>query len=139
VTGEGSLLDNAADTNFKAVRRTPSPDNSRGITIAAAKFSSEDAATLVQYTIAIIEYTRLCGPLKSALDKQSSLEREIEENERVAREKANQVQPSCPHLVDTLDSPPPSDHIINPLTLVTGLIGGQLIIGLPKSFVTIFE
>ena len=73
------------------MRRTPSPDNSRGITIAAAKFSSEDAAVLVQYTIAIIEFTRLCGPLKSALEKQHKLEREIEENERIAREKANKV------------------------------------------------
>ena len=79
------------DASFKAVRRTPSPDNSRGITIAAAKFSSEDAAVLVQYTIAIVEFTRLCGPLKSALEKQNKLEREIEENERIAKEKANKV------------------------------------------------
>lgn len=80
-----------SDTKFQAMRRTPSPDNSRGITIAAAKFSSEDAAVLVQYTIAIIEYTRLCAPLRTALEKQHKLEREIEENERIAREKANQV------------------------------------------------
>ena len=35
----------------------------KGITIAAAKYSSEDVATLVQYTIALIEYrfdVRLC-------------------------------------------------------------------------------
>lgn len=81
----------SSDTKFQAMRRTPSPDNTRGITIAAAKFSSEDAATLVQYTIAIIEFTRLCTPLKSALDRQHQLEREIEENERIAKEKANKV------------------------------------------------
>ncbi|KAF6026452.1 hypothetical protein EB796_015243 [Bugula neritina] len=92
ITGEGSLLDNAADTKFQAVRRTPSPDNTRGITIAAAKFSSEDAAVLVQYTIAIVEYTRLCVPLKAALEKQHKLEREIEENERIAKEKANKAE-----------------------------------------------
>ncbi len=36
------------EQSFKAIRRSPSPDNSKGITIAAAKYSSEDAATLVQ-------------------------------------------------------------------------------------------
>ena len=87
-----NLLFFLSDAKFQAMRRTPSPDNTRGITIAAAKFSSEDAAVLVQYTIAIIEYTRLCGPLRSSLEKQHKLEREIEENERIAREKANQVR-----------------------------------------------
>jgi len=86
-----SFCGNLVDTKFQAVRRTPSPDNTRGITIAAAKFSSEDAAVLVQYTIAIVEYTRLCVPLKAALEKQHKLEREIEENERIAKEKANKV------------------------------------------------
>ncbi|XP_041355189.1 dynein gamma chain, flagellar outer arm-like isoform X3 [Gigantopelta aegis] len=85
VTGEGSLLDNAADKSWSAVKRTPSPDNSKGISIAAAKFSSEDCAVLVQYTIAIVEYSWLCGPLKAALERLTELEREIEENERLQR------------------------------------------------------
>lgn len=46
---------------------------------------------LVQYTIAIIEYSSLCGPLRSAIERQHQLEREIEENERIAREKARKV------------------------------------------------
>lgn len=90
-----------SDTKFQAMRRTPSPDNTRGITISAAKFSSEDAATLVQYTIAIIEFTRLCTPLRSALDRQHQLEREIEENERIAREKANKVLIIASHTEST--------------------------------------
>lgn len=76
---------------MKAVRRSPSPENTRGITIAAAKYSSEDAATLVNYTIAIVEYTQLCGPLKQSLERMHELEREIEENERIQREKENEV------------------------------------------------
>ena len=73
-----------------ARKRTQSPERS-GITVAAAKYASEDGATLVNYTIAIVEYTRLCGPLKAALEKQNELIREIEENERVQKEKDEQV------------------------------------------------
>ncbi|XP_074662754.1 uncharacterized protein LOC141915202 [Tubulanus polymorphus] len=88
ITGEGTLLENAPDNRpFPPTRRTPSPDNTRGITLAAARFASEDAATLVQYTIAIVEYTKYCQPLKAALEKQHELEREIEENERKQQEK----------------------------------------------------
>ncbi|KAL5010133.1 hypothetical protein ScPMuIL_012438 [Solemya velum] len=86
VTGEGTLLENATDMSFKAVKRSPSPDNAKGITIAAAKYSSEDCATLVQYTIAIVEYTRRCGPLKVSMERLHELEREIEENERLQKE-----------------------------------------------------
>ena len=75
-----------------AIRRSPSPDNTRGITLAAAKYSSEDAATLVNYTIAIVEYTRLCGPLKAALERMNELQREMEENARLQREKENMVR-----------------------------------------------
>ncbi|XP_052089132.1 uncharacterized protein LOC127725852 isoform X10 [Mytilus californianus] len=87
VTGEGTLLDHAQDVQFTARKRSPSPDNTKGITIAAAKYSSEDCATLVQYTIAIVEFSRLCGPLKAALENLHGLEREIEENERLQKEK----------------------------------------------------
>lgn len=64
------------------MRRSPSPDNTRGITVTAAKFSSEDAATLVQYVIAIVEYTQVAGPLVTASNKQLDLEAEIAESER---------------------------------------------------------
>ena len=80
------------ELNIHAKKRTPSPDNSKGITIAAARYSSEDAATLVNYTIAIVEYTRRCGPLKAALEKMHELQREIEENERLQKEKEKEVK-----------------------------------------------
>jgi len=79
------------EISFQAKKRTPSPDNTKGITIASAKYSSEDCATLVQYTIAIVEYTRLCGPLKTSLERLHELEREIEENERIQREREEEV------------------------------------------------
>lgn len=50
-----------------------------GITIATARYSSEDAASLVAFVVAIIEYTRLCAPLKEAQKKLSELEREKED------------------------------------------------------------
>ncbi|OWF37572.1 Dynein heavy chain 5, axonemal [Mizuhopecten yessoensis] len=92
VTGEGTLLDHAQDLSFRAQKRTPSPDGSKGITISAAKYASEDCATLVQYTIAIVEYTRLCGPLKTSLERLNELQREIEENERIQREREEEPQ-----------------------------------------------
>ncbi|XP_060567478.1 dynein axonemal heavy chain 5-like [Ruditapes philippinarum] len=92
VTGEGSLLENAQDVNIHAKKRTPSPDNTKGITIAGAKYSSEDSATLVQYTIAIVEYTRRCGPLKASLERMNELQREIEENDRLQKEKEQEAE-----------------------------------------------
>ena len=83
------------------MKRTPSPENSKGISIAAAKFSSEDCAVLVQYTIAIVEYTRLCGPLKAAMERLNELEREIEENERLQRLQEEEV--SLPYLYIALN------------------------------------
>ncbi|XP_035829673.1 dynein heavy chain 5, axonemal isoform X2 [Aplysia californica] len=93
VTGEGSLLENAQDKHFLAVKqRSPSPGARGGLTIAGAKYASEDCATLVHYTIAIVEYTRLCGPLKSALERLHELEREIEENERLQKQQEEEPQ-----------------------------------------------
>ena len=45
------------EKHFVASKQQPS-GITRGITIASAKYSSEDAATLVQYTMAIVEYSR---------------------------------------------------------------------------------
>ncbi|KAK3577475.1 hypothetical protein CHS0354_032326 [Potamilus streckersoni] len=87
VTGEGSLLENAQDVAIKAIKRSSSPNATKGITIAGAKYSSEDCAVLVQYTIAIVEYTRRCGPLKAARERLHELKREIEENERLQKER----------------------------------------------------
>ncbi|XP_076466964.1 uncharacterized protein LOC143298129 [Babylonia areolata] len=87
VTGEGSMLENASEKQFMAIKRSASPQGrNSGITISAAKYSSEDCATLVQYTIAIVEYTRRCGPLKASIERMHELEREIEENERLQKQ-----------------------------------------------------
>ncbi|BFZ10052.1 hypothetical protein BsWGS_13093 [Bradybaena similaris] len=87
VTGEGSLLENALDQHFQAVKqRSPSPGARGGLTIAGVKYASEDCATLVHYTIAIVEYSRLCGPLQMALERMHELEREIEKNEELQKQ-----------------------------------------------------
>ena len=39
-----------------------------------------------------MEYTRRCGPLKTALEKMHELEREIEENDRLQKEKEKEVR-----------------------------------------------
>ena len=80
------------EKGFVAQKGSQSPDTNTGITIKNAKYSSEDAATLVQYTIAIVEFTHLCGPLKAAQERVQELLREIEENDRLQREKEQQVR-----------------------------------------------
>ncbi|XP_031757885.1 dynein gamma chain, flagellar outer arm isoform X2 [Xenopus tropicalis] len=90
ITGEGSLLENASPhatpQSITPAKKYSHPDNSKikeakrgGITIAAARYSSEDAATLVAFIVAIVEFTRLCVPLKECLKTLSDLEREKDE------------------------------------------------------------
>ncbi|XP_018425843.1 PREDICTED: uncharacterized protein LOC108798582 [Nanorana parkeri] len=90
VTGEGSLLENAAPhatpqsiTPAKKYSQNDgdkTKDNKKGgITIAAARYSSEDAASLVAFIVAIVEYTRLCVPLKECQKKLADLGREKED------------------------------------------------------------
>lgn len=56
----------------------------QGITTTAAKYSSEDAAVLVEYTVALVEYTRLYKPYKKACDYLEDLLKEREEDEKQA-------------------------------------------------------
>lgn len=56
----------------------------QGITITAAKYSSEDAAVLVEYTVALVEYTSRYHPYKKACDTLEELMTEREEDERRA-------------------------------------------------------
>lgn len=56
----------------------------QGITTTAAKYSSEDAAVLVEYTVALVEYTRLYKPYRKACDYLEELLKEREEDERQA-------------------------------------------------------
>ncbi|XP_073445808.1 uncharacterized protein [Dendrobates tinctorius] len=90
VTGEGSLLENAAPnatpqsiTPAKKYSHIDSKKNKDakggGITIATARYSSEDAASLVAFVVAIIEYTRLCAPVKECQKKLSNIEKEKED------------------------------------------------------------
>ena len=88
ITGEGFLLENAKSKSMKnvfvfvrlssnfrfrkdfhvnAARGTTSQENR--ITLAAARYASEEAAALVHYAIALIEYTKLCQPLHLAKQK----------------------------------------------------------------------
>lgn len=90
LTGEGSLLDNAKDVNIAASKSSDS-QNLKGITISGARYASEDAATLVNYVIAILEYTRLCIPLKAAKDKVEAIKHEQSEFERRKMERENEV------------------------------------------------
>lgn len=90
-----------SDKTFQATKQSIQVAQGRpsGITISAAKYSSEDCATLVQYTIAIVEYTRRCLPLKTATERMNELEREIEENERQQKQAEQEVRNTCPYFI----------------------------------------
>ena len=62
----------------------PTERKPQGITTSAAKYSSEDAAVLVEYTVALVEYTRLYKPYRKACDYLEELVKEREEDERQA-------------------------------------------------------
>lgn len=67
----------------------------QGITLAAAKYSSEDAAVVVEYIISLVEYTRLYKPYKKALEYLEDLIKEKEEDEKRAElEQLKQDLPS---------------------------------------------
>lgn len=73
---------------MKTIDSTQTP---KGITISGARYASEDAATLVHYAIAILEYSRLCGPLRMAKEKVDAIKKEISENERRKQEIEKEV------------------------------------------------
>jgi len=79
------------DRSSKAQRRALSWSSDGGITIAAAKRSSEDAATLVQYLIAIVKYSRLHAAQRAAINKQTALQNELAEHERRLQDELNKV------------------------------------------------
>ncbi|XP_075124385.1 uncharacterized protein LOC142197756 [Leptodactylus fuscus] len=90
ITGEGSLLENAAPhatpQSITPAKKYSHTDNNKnkdakggGITIATARYSSEDAASLVAFVVAVVEYTRLCTPLKESQKKLANLETEKED------------------------------------------------------------
>ncbi|KAG8582082.1 hypothetical protein GDO81_007910 [Engystomops pustulosus] len=102
VTGEGSLLENAAPyatpqsitpaKKYSHIDYNKNKDAKRGgITIATARYSSEDAASLVAFVVAVVEYTRLCAPLKECQKKMSNLEKEKED--LIVKEAESKVMP----------------------------------------------
>ncbi|XP_044146080.1 dynein axonemal heavy chain 5-like isoform X2 [Bufo gargarizans] len=102
VTGEGSLLENAAPyatpQSITPAKKYSHIDYNKnkgakggGITIATARYSSEDAASLVAFVVAIVEYTRLCAPLKECQKKLSNLEKEKED--LILKEAQSRVMP----------------------------------------------
>ena len=70
------------------------PNNAKGITISGARYASEDAATLVHYVIAVLEYSRLCTPLNLAKEKVELIKQEQLDFERKKLEKENEASVS---------------------------------------------
>ncbi|CAF0814844.1 unnamed protein product, partial [Brachionus calyciflorus] len=64
--------------------------NLKGITISGARYASEDAATLVNYVIALLEYSRLCVPLRAAKERVEIIKHEKAEFERRKMERENE-------------------------------------------------
>ena len=89
ITGEGLLLtENQKDINIPAAKADQNAKGGTGggITISAARYASEDTATLVHYVIALLEYTKMCKPLKEAKEKMESIKFEQVEFERKKQE-----------------------------------------------------
>nr|XP_014351636.1 PREDICTED: dynein heavy chain 8, axonemal-like [Latimeria chalumnae] len=102
VTGEGSLLGNAAPyatlQSITAAKKFSAGEKGQtrhvgkaAITIASARYSSEDAATLVAFVVALVEYTRLCAPLKFCHKRLQELERKKEDYDLKEQEKIKNV------------------------------------------------
>ncbi|KAI8520697.1 hypothetical protein Bbelb_004510 [Branchiostoma belcheri] len=100
-TGEGSLLEAGMSASTLVSPRRSGGSSPPGLTIAGVRYSSEDAAVLLQYTIAIVEYTQLCGPLQIAKERLQNLQDEIEESERL--EKEQEVEGEVDRLQEEFD------------------------------------
>ncbi|CAF1326895.1 unnamed protein product [Adineta steineri] len=90
ITGEGSLLDNAKNFHVPATRATAAQENR--ITLGAARYASEEAAVLVHYAIALVEYTRICQPLRLTKERVDKLKQELYEAEQKQIERENEIQ-----------------------------------------------
>lgn len=93
ITGEGSLIDSSKDVNIPAAK-----SEAKGITISAARYASEDASILVHFAIAILEYSKLCIPLKAAKEKVESIRQEQIDYDRKKREQEQEVNFISLHL-----------------------------------------
>lgn len=75
----------------------------QGITTSAAKYSSEDAAVLVEYTVALVEYTRLYKPYRKACDYLDELLKEREEDDKQAESESQ----ANDHEMEKVSTPEP--------------------------------
>lgn len=91
---------NLTEVNIPAAKNPDINGSQKGITISAARYASEDAATLVHYTIAILEYCKLCAPLKAAKERVEAIKAEMAENERKRLERENEVNNTINHFFD---------------------------------------
>ncbi len=66
-------------------------EKSKGITLAAARYASEDAAVLVHFVIAVVEFTRMCGPLRLAKERVEHFKKDIADYELKKQERDNEV------------------------------------------------
>ena len=80
-----------------AAKVTNSNDNR--ITLSTARYACEEAATLVHYVIALIEYTKLCQPLHLAKQRVARLKSDISEAEQKQLEKETEVFTSLERLL----------------------------------------
>ena len=65
--------------------------STKGITLAGARYASEDAAVLVHYAICILDYNRLLGPYRASKEKLESIKQEQIKYEREKQEKEAEV------------------------------------------------
>lgn len=101
ITGEGSLIDSSKDVNIPAAK-----SDVKGITISAARYASEDASILVHFAIAILEYSKLCIPLKAAKEKVESIRQEQIDYDRKKREQEQEVKFIAFHFSDNFFKAP---------------------------------
>lgn len=60
--------------------------HSHGITVVAARYSSEDAVILVEFVLSLLQYTKKYRPYRKVLDYLHELRKEQEENEKIGEE-----------------------------------------------------
>ena len=68
------------------------------ITLGAARYASEEAAILVHYAIALVEYTKICQPLRLTKEKVEQLKQELIEAEQKRIERESEV--CCHYFLD---------------------------------------
>ena len=77
------------DINIPAIKSTD--QFAKGITISAARYASEDASVLVHYSIAILEYSKLCTPLKVGKERVEALKQDQIDYDRKKRHHEKEI------------------------------------------------